>query len=131
MSKFFRNAINRTCCIFTVCVFFFYFIGYYASAAKQPAMSAEMIVALFFASLCFSFSSFFLHIKRIPKPLGYALHCLCCATATFLLYVDVLGKGGTAAGKMVCIVLTVVAYTVIMLIRGLIVSTYKARKDAE
>ncbi len=131
MSKFFRDSLNRTCCIFTVSVFFFYFIGYYASAAKQPAMAADMIVALFFASLCFSFSSFFLHIKKLPKPLGYTFHCICCVTAVFLLYVNVMGKGGTSAGKMVCIVLTVVAYTLIMLIRGLLVNAVKARKDEE
>ncbi|MBQ1933945.1 MAG: hypothetical protein II370_03000 [Clostridia bacterium] len=47
MSDYFSKAISRACCIFTACVFFFYFIGYYASAAKQPAMSADMIVALF------------------------------------------------------------------------------------
>lgn len=131
MSKFFKDSLNRTCCIFTVCVFFFYFIGYYASAAKQPAMAAEMIVALFFASLCFSFSSFFLHIKKLPKPLGYAFHCTCCVIAVFLLYVNVLGKGGTAAGKMVCIVLTTVAYAVTMFVRAVIINAIKARKDEE
>ena len=129
MSKFFRDSINRTCCIFTVCVFFFYFVGYYASAAKQPAMTADMIVALFFASLCFAFSSFFLHIKKVPKALGYVMHCITCIAAAFLLYVNVLGNGGTGAGKMVCIVLTTVAYTVIMLTRALIINAVKARKD--
>ncbi len=131
MSKFFRDSLNRTCCIFTVSVFFFYFVGYYASAAKQPAMSANMIVALFLASLCFSFSSLFLHIKKLSKVLGYTLHCLCCIIATYLLYVSVLGKGGTGAGKMVCIVLTAVAYAVIMLLRGVIVSSLRARKENE
>ncbi len=131
MSKFFRDSLNRTCCIFTIGVFFFYFIGYYASAAKQPAMTAEMIVALFFASLCFSFSAFFLHIKKLPKPLGYALHCFCCVAAVFLMYVNVLGNATTSAGKMVCIVLTAVVYTLIMLVRGLITSAINARKDEE
>lgn len=129
MSNYFRKSFNRTCCIFTAAVFFFYFIGYYASAAKQPAMTAGMIVALFLASLCISFSSFFLHIKRLPEPIGYALHCICCVAAVFMLYVSVLGKGGTGAGKMVCIVLTAVAYTLFMLIRGLIANAVKARRE--
>lgn len=130
MSKYFRDAISRACCIFTACVFFFYLVGYYASAAQQPAMTAGMITALFIASLFFSFSSSILSIKKLPRALAYALHCLCCVAAVYLLYINVLGKGATSAGKMVCIVLTVVAYTLVMLIRGLIVGMINARKDS-
>ena len=130
MSDYFSKAISRACCIFTACVFFFYFIGYYASAAKQPAMSADMIVALFLVALAISLSSFILHIKRLPKPLAYTLHCVCCIGAVLVLYVNVLGNGSTGAGKMVCIVLTAVAYAVTMLIRMLILGAIQKRKDS-
>jgi hypothetical protein len=130
MCRYFRDSLSRACCIFTACVFFFYFIGYYASAAKQPAMTAGMIIALFIASLFFSFSAAILNIKKLPRALAYALHCFCCVGAVFLLYIIVLGNGGTPAGKMVCIVLTAVAYTVIMLLRGLIVGIINGRKDS-
>ncbi|MBQ7011541.1 MAG: hypothetical protein IJN63_07520 [Clostridia bacterium] len=130
MGNRFKRCLNGTCTIFTVLVLVFYIFGYYVSIAKQPAMTGGMITALFFASMCFSFSSLCLSVKKIPRPIAYLLHCACCVAAAYLLYVNVLGKGATPSGKMVCIVLTLVIYTVTMLVRGAIISAIEKRKDA-
>ncbi len=129
MGKYLKKSLTNACVIFTAMVFIFYLFGFYASNAQQPAMTADMITALFLASLSFSISAILLKFKRIPAFLAYALHCILCVLTVFLLYVNVLGNGATPAGKMVCIVLSVAAYAVIMAVRGLIISVLNKRKD--
>ena len=129
MGKLLKICISGACSIFTALILIFYLFGHYASAARLPAMTGDMVTALFVASLCFSFSSLVLKIKKIHKGITYPLHCILCVAAAFFLYVNVLGKAATPSGKMVCIVLTIVIYAIIMLVRGLILSAIEKGKD--
>ena len=129
MGKLLKSCLSGACSIFTALILIFYLFGHYASAARLPAMTGEMVTALFVASLCFSFSSLVLKINKIHKSVAYPIHCVCCVAAAFFLYVNVLGKAATPSGKMVCIVLTLVIYAIVMLVRGLILSVIEKRKD--
>lgn len=122
MLKYIKQTFLRSCVTFTVLVLAFYTFGYYASAAELPAMTSKMIFALFAASVLFSASAYILKAGKLPRALVYIIHCVFCVVSAFLLYIIVLGNATTPAGKLVCIILTLIVYAIIMGIRAAIIS---------
>ncbi|MBR6742040.1 MAG: hypothetical protein IKM09_01210 [Clostridia bacterium] len=122
MLKYIKQTLIRSSVTFTILVLAFYLFGYHASAAEQPAMTAKMIFALFAASFLFCASSFILKASKLPRALIYLIHCAFCTLSAFLLYIIVLGNATTPAGKLVCVILTLIIYAIIMGIRAVIIS---------
>ena len=122
MLNYIKQTLTRSCVTFTALVLAFYLFGYYASASGTPAMTSKMIFALFIASVLFSASAYILKVNKLPRAIVYFIHCAFCVVSAFLLYIIVLGNATTPAGKIVCVVLTLIIYAVIMGIRAAIIS---------